>query len=101
MTTARRNSGELSSDGQGYNCRSHLSNKGERKIIESIKEVSNPHKSKRSSMDDTFCDVVSILSSKLHKIDNILRILNIKCLNQNIVLNKFNYFSGRVETQAK
>ena len=59
MTTTRRNSGELSSDGQGYTCRSHLSKKGEKKIIESIKEVSNPHKSKRSSMDDSFCDIVS------------------------------------------
>ena len=84
MTKARQNSGELSSDGQGYNGRSHVSKKGERKIIESIKEVSNPHKSKRSSMDDSFCDIVSILASKLCMIGNILKelhILNIKQWN--------------------
>ena len=101
MTTARRNSGELSSDSQGYNCRSHLSKKGEKKIIESIKEVSNPHKSKKGSMDDGFCDLVSIRSSKLYKIGNILKNIKHQMLNQNISLDQCIYFSGRVETQAK
>ena len=52
-------------------------------------------------MDDGFCDLVSIRSSKLYKIGNILKNVKHQMLNQNISLDQCIYFSGRVETQAK